>query len=557
MGKATPVSRSKDRLADPSSARQEQDSVDCSEGSLVVDSRASSVQRHKRILKRDSDSRHSKSLALLEETQQTKPSQTSTSPETAESCCKSHFGQRIEFLCKNRACLRELCSFCILSHKEHIEEISPLRDIVTESIQRFEDMNVKQLQSTIYSTQTRCINDFSELVDKLKDILCNKVNYFKEQLVSVDEKAVAQLEHFRTFKQHFSGVQSHSAQQPLRFAPEAISALKMCLLSAARTTSNGYLIEEKIILEQFAKVLSNNISFTIGGVSLNTTTPGVAKYLHWFEWEKRDLHLFNVVDYSYQVVKLVIPFKIPPFSRSIMVPSGEIYLIGGEDPETGAKKDVYAFDLANMDHDHGLHPKSPMPHKKFDFTLCHHKGFIYLICGKDSDSAVVDTCERYDIARNQWASIACINRKRYAASAVAVRETDKIYLFGGRSDYHNNMMEDIEEYTIASDVWRVIKLHSVNDWTPVEVCSSVQIRPGTILIFGGSDANIEDSGQSYLFDCETFKLERCNALKKPHVFVSASFLHGSHVFAVGNEYYVKNRNIHRFNIETNQWEIVF
>lgn len=557
MGKAAPVPRSKDRIVDHSSVRRDQDSEHSQEDSVVIDSRASSVQRHKRIAKREAEARQNKSFGMLEETQQTKPSQTSTQPEVTESCCKSHTGQRIEFLCKNRACLRELCSFCILSHKEHIEEISPLRDIVTESIQRFEEMNVKQLQNSIYSTQTKCINDFSELIDKLKDVLCNKVNCFKEQLISVDDKVIAQLDHFKAFKQHFSGGQSQHGQQQIKFTPEAITALKQCLLSAARTTTNGYLIEEKIILEQFAKVLSNNISFTIGGVSLNTTTPGVSKYLHWFEWEKRELHLFNVVDYSYQIIKLVIPFKIPPFSRSIMVPSGEIFLIGGEDPETGAKKDVYSFDLSNMDHDHGLHPKSPMPYKKFDFTLCHHKGFIYLICGKDSDSAVVDSCERYDVARNHWASIAPINRKRYAASAVAVRETDKIYLFGGRSDYHNNMMEDIEEYTISRDIWRIIKLHPVNDWTPVEVCSSVQIRPGTILIFGGSDANIEDSGQSYLFDCESFKLERTNALKKPHVFVSASFLYGSNVFAVGNEYYVKNRNIHRFNIETNQWEIVF
>lgn len=560
MGKNAPSAKQKDRASELVLSKVPEDSPDSREDSVVVDSRASSVQRHKKICKKDPASRPAHPIVYCDESQVTKPTLSAEAPDV---CCKLHPGQRIEFLCKNKACLLELCSFCILVHKEHIEEISPLRDIINENIQNFEELNIKQLQNTIYSTQTKCISDFGELIDKLKTILYNKINCFKDQLVTTDEKIFSQLDHFKSFKKVFRGLAPPTAAEvspaagPARFSPENIRILKQCLQSSNKTTTNGFVIEEKIILDQFSKILSNNINFTIGGVSLNTTCPGTQKFLHWFEWEKRDLHLFNVIDYSYQVVKLVIPFKIPPFSRSIMVPSGEIFLIGGEDPETGAKKDVYSFDVGNMELDHSLHPKSPMPVKKFDFTLCYHKGFIYLICGKDSESAVIDTCERYDVARNQWSTIASINKRRYAASAVAVRESDKIYLFGGRSDYNNNMMEDIEEYNISQDVWRVIKLPLPNDWTPVEVCSSIQIRPGTILIFGGSDANIEDSKQSYLFHCESFRLEKASQLKKPHVFVSASFLHGNYVFAVGNEYYVKNRNIHRFNIELNEWEIVF
>lgn len=43
-----------------------------------------------------------------------------------------------------------------------------------------------------------------------------------------------------------------------------------------------------------------------------------------------------------------------------------------------------------------------MPHKKFDFTLCFLDNFIYVICGKDSSSDVVDTCERYNVIENTW-----------------------------------------------------------------------------------------------------------------------------------------------------------
>jgi hypothetical protein len=367
------------------------------------------------------------------------------------------------------------------------------------------------------------------------------------------------MSHLRTFIRCFKSkvVAPVGESGKPKYTAENIRLLKLCLQPQSPTTTNGYLVESNVILDQFSKILDNNISFTVGGVALNTTQATVPKFLHWFEWEKRDLHLFNVVDYSYQIVKLVIPFKIPLFSRSIMVPSGGIFLIGGEDSENGAKKDVYCFDTTTMDVDHSLHPKCPMLNRKFDFTLCYHKGFIYLICGKDSESAVVETCERYDVSRNQWSSIAPINRKRYAASAVSVRETDKIYLFGGRSDYNNNMMEAIEEYSVVRDKWAVIELQTPHEWTPVEVCSSIQVQPNVILIFGGSDANIEDSRQSYLFDSETLKLVKTGPLKKPHVFVSGSFLHGRNVFAVGNEYYMKTRSIHRFSIEKGEWDIVF
>ena len=43
-----------------------------------------------------------------------------------------------------------------------------------------------------------------------------------------------------------------------------------------------------------------------------------------------------------------------------------------------------------------------MPNKKFDFTVCHVSNCIYVICGKDSDSEVTDSCEKYCIDEDQW-----------------------------------------------------------------------------------------------------------------------------------------------------------
>jgi N-acetylneuraminic acid mutarotase len=476
--------------------------------------------------------------------------------------CQIHAKEKIEFLCRDKCCLRELCSFCILEHKEHINEIFSIKDLIDENIKHYTENHMEEMQNIILYTQSKSLKDFETLAEKLKILLHAKINNFKEKLIQEDNMVSDSLSVVASFKQHFKFLDNAFVSQPiegisLNITIDAVNLLKDCIRSRDKNLSNGFCIEEEIIAQEFAKLLNNNISFMMGTQSYNSANRGIAKMLHWFEWEKRELHLFDVIQYSYKSIKLIIPFKIPPFSRSIIIPEGKIFLIGGEDPELGAKKEVYSFNVATMETDHSLQAKCPMPFKKYDFTLCYHKGFIYVICGKDSDSQVIDSCEKYDINRNQWSLIAPINKRRYASSAVVSKETDKIYLFGGRSDHHNMMMDDIEEYDISKNIWRIIKLQVPHEWTPVEVCSTIQIGPGRILIFGGSDASIEDSKYSYVFNTEDYKLEKTFPLKKAHVFVSAPFLHGNHVFAVGNEYYVKTRNIHRFNIDKLEWEIVF
>ncbi len=231
--------------------------------------------------------------------------------------------------------------------------------------------------------------------------------------------------------------------------------------------------------------------------------------------------------------------------------------MGGEDQTEGAKRGVYYYNIKNCDVDRTLHLRAVMPYKKYDFTLCYLNGFIYVICGKDSQNEIVEFCEKYDVNNDRWSLISSVNKKRYAASAIAVKESNKLFLFGGRSDLHNTMMKEIEEYDVVKNKWKIIELKWPQEWTPVEVCSTIQIKPNKILVFGGSDVNVEDSKDCYIFDSEDYNLEKINSLKKAHVFVTSPFLHGNYVFAVGNEYYVKSRNVHRFDIRTMQWEIVF
>lgn len=85
-----------------------------------------------------------------------------------------------------------------------------------------------------------------------------------------------------------------------------------------------------------------------------------------------------------------------------------------------------------------------------------------------------------------------VNEKRYAASAIAIQEMNKIYLFGGRQD-QNTMNKTIEEYDAVRDKWEVVNIKWPHQWTPVEVCTGIQISPFKLIIFGGTDINVEDS----------------------------------------------------------------
>lgn len=141
-------------------------------------------------------------------------------------------------------------------------------------------------------------------------------------------------------------------------------------------------IEKDILQTQLAHQLDRHISVFSNRINLNSTSEGIPKYLHWFEWEKKNLHLYDVVNYSHHLIKLIISFKIPVFSRSIMTPQGKIFLMGGEDGE-GAKKSVYSIDINQIESVRTLTLTSNMPSKKIDFSLAYIDNFIYVICGKD------------------------------------------------------------------------------------------------------------------------------------------------------------------------------
>jgi len=464
--------------------------------------------------------------------------------------CREH-NSVIEFIC--RTCLKELCGHCILRHVEHISNIGSIKDIVREYIEEgdLQLTSPEKLLEEANQIRNQAEEDIKEASTAVNKIIDNHFSRITEIVTKKYEEAIATVENFTELRD--KAIIITESEECL--TKEDVQLVKLYLSYSNKVNHNKSLLSPLIInqdslLTEIQNSLSSNFNFD----DFDSTAPGVPKYLHWFEWGKKKLNLYDIVSNTTHIIELDIHYKIPSFSRSIMLPNGLIFLIGGEEPEYVSRKEVYMYDtVAN---DRKLHIKAPMIHKKFDFTLAHLNGYIYVICGKDSSSEVVDTCERYSVEENVWTSIAPVKKRRYAASAVGI-SNNKIYLFGGRSDYNNSMVHEIEEYCSIKNDWTILNVRNITLWNPVEVCACIQIKEDQILIFGGSDAQIKDSTNSLIFNVKDYSLEKKSELKKPQVFVNAPFVYKNHVYALGNEYYMKHRNLHRFSIEKGEWDIIF
>jgi Uncharacterized protein conserved in bacteria len=464
--------------------------------------------------------------------------------------CQEHHSN-IEFICQ--LCLRELCGHCILKHTEHITNIIAIKDVMKEYLEESEDQmkSPETLLKEIRDVEKNTLKNIEETSRKVKDLINNFITNLEEKVERNHQEALDMVESLTELKETALNIVETNDY----LHKNDIDLVKTYLNYNHKLTNNQNVLSPLTVsCDNLITEIENSLKSNFKFESYDTTFSGIPKYLHWFEWGKRKLNLYNIVTNTTHIIDLDIHFKIPSFSRSLILPNGHIYLLGGEEPEYISRREVYMYDtVAN---DRKLYPKAPMIYKKFDFTLAYLNGYIYVICGKDNTSEVVDTCERYSIQDNQWNSIAPVRKRRYAASAVGM-SNNKIYLFGGRSDYNNTMVNEIEEYCAIKNEWNILFVRNSNLWNPVEVCACIQIKETEILIFGGSDAHIKDSTSSLIFNIRDYSFEKRGELKKPQVFVNAPFLYKDHVYALGNEYYMKHRNLHRFSLEKGEWEIIF
>lgn len=310
--------------------------------------------------------------------------------------CEAHEYKEIEFICSMPGCLKEMCSLCILDHTEHIGKVKHIHSHIREQYEEVRLMDLKKIKTDINSAEENHSRKLDLIYEEIKDILHKKINGLKDNLVHSNNQVRKALEHMEQFKEKFSMLDQNPRfiEMTSFFPKKCTNLVKSCISFPSVNSQYGINVEAQILKQKLNETLRDNISMTSSTTNFNSVDADVPKFLHWFEWGERNLHLYDIVNNRSQSIKLINNIKIPNFSRSIVIPEGKIFLLGGEDPEGQPKKEIYQFDLANLDSEHILEPKALMPHQKYDFTLCYLDGFIYVICGKDTSSEAVNICER-------------------------------------------------------------------------------------------------------------------------------------------------------------------
>lgn len=156
-----------------------------------------------------------------------------------------------------------------------------------------------------------------------------------------------------------------------------------------------------------------------------------------------------------------------------------IYLLGGSDgTESVSRRTLFlqAYKTPVT--------KPPMGQKRscFPSVFGNFEQAVYAFGGWDGDT-VLKSCERFEIANNQWIRIANLNTARRDAS---VQSFEKIFfVFGGltKAKYVPGleMVDTIEKYVIELDMWQVLMIRMTE---PLRTMISFPLGGGRILLFG-------------------------------------------------------------------------
>lgn len=485
--------------------------------------------------------------------QATPPARTPLILDAVELDCQDHPGNVKEFLCLNQECYTELCSHCVLfTHKHHIDEIKMISDLVSQFMNLENFQMGEKIHRTLAAFQKRNLVKLELVSRRIVDKIQSKVQNIKKKVV---EKDFRTLEYFNnTLKNALNISENLQSSKGISFASfmNFVSLLKKKKYGSI----SQLFVEKNIIITQFEKMLSNFLCVASEAISMNSTHRKIPKLLHWINWEEQIIHLFDVVNNRYRAVEINKNFSVPNNSRSIMVPNGEIFIFGGQEPTFG-RREVFCAKIHERFNEALMKKRTNMPIRKYDFALCYLKDNIYTIGGMSVGLDILDACDRYSIQTNSWTSMARTLRKRHSATAVSIAESNRIVLFGGFFEGNSRTTHTFEVFDVAANKWSNLFIKNPADFQHFEFSGGVQVEVGKILIFGGSESRVHDTTASYYLHYDNNLIEKLPPLKKAHVFFNPPFVFGNQVLAIGSEYFVKQRNVHRFKVDTCEWDILF
>lgn len=211
--------------------------------------------------------------------------------------------------------------------------------------------------------------------------------------------------------------------------------------------------------------------------------------------------------------------------ESISLPSGSIYLIGGN--TANYQDDPYLFDgiynpsdlyttnfvakisLKKQNNFHidisKMKPCQPLPEPRTSHLMIYEEPYIFVIGGYFEKNIPTKTCLKFHVKKKTWESISDINFAQHLIEPCGIAVKGFIYVFdtAGKAN-----LPRIHRYSVDLNVWIEILIQQKNKMTlipPSLSCSIYQIKEDDLIIFSGKNLQ-SPRGYYYTYNITTEEL---------------------------------------------------
>lgn len=469
-----------------------------------------------------------------------------TQKETRVRICQVH--TRVEDL----FCMEEkryCCQECAADHPGHLLlTTDEARRALNSSVYRLRDLNREVLKSL--TEMQAIIGKKLEFALSLEEKACNEINEAYEALkVRVDD---AQNSALQRIGKHFTSPYREIASKvtTIRMIHEKLKEcqrLEDDLLFYSRAPDLADIqvqvlnlpMSISLELPQFALINSYlTHSYVINKVELENSAITQLLYL---SRGSRDYIVYNFETDKIDGKQLIgDDLIIHRWCGFAVLPDQSVFVTGGkESKDSGAKDLVFLFYPES-----GQTTRLPSMINGHSSHVCLYvERAVYVLGGKNQSNNTYSECEVYSIPDSLWTSIAPMALSRTCASGT--HYNGKIYVFGG---YQAQVDDSIESYTISTNSWQLLPLR-----LPEKVWqhSSCVISESQILIFGGESSNEEANTKSFILNLDSMSFT--GAAQLP---IQTNWLFfWLHVAQRGNALYAmsKEMQILKYAIGSNEW----
>jgi len=219
--------------------------------------------------------------------------------------------------------------------------------------------------------------------------------------------------------------------------------------------------------------------------------------------------------------------KLWDYSLAVTLPNGKIFITGGINHLlTDIKTSAYLVDFSENAQT-PCEVLSPMSHARYTHTSCYLNNYVYVMGGRyygNGQNGVLDHCERYNLVKKEWQTIAPLKTKRCTAAATTYM--NRVYIFGGyRGD---GRVKTVERYNEVLNEWETVPLLLTY---PIEAEAAIQVSKKEIILFGGKDDFAE---QAYVtvYDVERLTVVQENPLKWKRILCKSA-IYKDEIFIIG------------------------